>query len=497
MSLVAVLAMQEQILVRSEQEQILVLISGSVSSSGGGGITAISQASDVAFSSLAANDLMKYDGTDWVNITPAQLVTLLNLAGLYQPLDADLTAIAALTTTAFGRGILAEANAASLISTLGLAGLYQPLDSDLTAIAALTTTAYGRAFLALADEAAFKAYVNLEIGTDVQAYDSDLAAIAALTTTSFGRGLLTETNAASLITTLGLAALYQPLDSDLTSIAALTTTAFGRGFLVETNAASVITTLGLAALYQPLDSDLTAIAALTTSSFGRSVLEAANAAAGATLFGVGTGNSPEFTAINLGHPSDTTITKTASGRIAVEGAAVRLAGKETIYIPAGAIRPSATGGCAAVTTVATTANQPDLNYLAFDTTTQEYAQFSVAFPKSWDEGTVTAQFFWAHGATVTNFGVVWNLQGVAESNDDPIAAAYGTAQQIADTGGTTNDLYVTSETPAITLAGTPAEGDLTQFRISRVTGDGSDTLGVDAWLLGIKLHFTTNAAEDT
>ena len=35
--------------------------------------------------------------------------------------------------------------------------LFQPLDSDLTAIAALTTTAYGRALLALADQAALTA----------------------------------------------------------------------------------------------------------------------------------------------------------------------------------------------------------------------------------------------------------------------------------------------------------------------------------------------------
>jgi hypothetical protein len=48
----------------------------------------------------------------------------------------------------------------------------QPLDADLTAIAALTTTGYGRGFLEYANEAAFKAGVNLEIGVDVQAYDA-------------------------------------------------------------------------------------------------------------------------------------------------------------------------------------------------------------------------------------------------------------------------------------------------------------------------------------
>jgi len=50
-----------------------------------------------------------------------------------------------------------------------VAAFAQPLDSDLTAIAALTTTSYGRALLALADEAALKAALNLEAGTDYPA----------------------------------------------------------------------------------------------------------------------------------------------------------------------------------------------------------------------------------------------------------------------------------------------------------------------------------------
>ena len=49
------------------------------------------------------------------------------------------------------------------------------------------------------------------------------------------------------------------------------------------------------------------------------------AESGATLrtsIGVGTGNSPQFTGIELGHASDTTITRVSSGVIAVEGANV-------------------------------------------------------------------------------------------------------------------------------------------------------------------------------
>lgn len=172
------------------------------------------------------------------------------------------------------------------------------------------------------------------------------------------------------------------------------------------------------------------------------------------------------------------------------------AGKHAIPIMAGAIAPSQTGGCAPLATVASAANQPDIVTLDFDPTTQEYAQFAIPMPKSWNEGTITAQFRWSHGSTTTNFGVVWNIQAVAVSDDDAIAVAFGTAQQVADTGGTTNDLYITAETSAITVAGTPAAGDTVFFRVSRVTGDGSDTMAIDARLHNVTVFITTDADTD-
>lgn len=172
------------------------------------------------------------------------------------------------------------------------------------------------------------------------------------------------------------------------------------------------------------------------------------------------------------------------------------AGKHAIWIPAGAMSPSATGGCAALATIASAANQPDIQTLDFDATTQEYAQFSLRMMKSWNEGTITFAPVWSHGATVTNFGVVWDLQGVAVSDDDPIAAAFGTAQTSTDTGGTTNDVYIGPESSAITIAGTPASEDVVFFRLSRVTGNGSDTMAVDARLHGVTVYFTTNADTD-
>jgi hypothetical protein len=171
-------------------------------------------------------------------------------------------------------------------------------------------------------------------------------------------------------------------------------------------------------------------------------------------------------------------------------------GRHAVYVPASGMSPSNTGGCASLATIASAANQPDIQTLDFDTTTQEYAQFSFRMPKSWDEGTVTFVPVWSHASTTTNFGVVWDLQAVAVSNDDGIAVAFGTAQTSTDTGGTTNDIYVGPESSAITVSGSPASEDMVFFRLSRVTGNGSDTMAIDARLHGVTVYITTSADTD-
>lgn len=171
-------------------------------------------------------------------------------------------------------------------------------------------------------------------------------------------------------------------------------------------------------------------------------------------------------------------------------------GRTAKWIPARDMSPSASGGCAALATIASAANQPDIQTLDFDTTTQEFAQFAVLMPKRWDRGTVTFAPVWSHAAAAT-FGVVWELQAVAVSNDDTIAVAYGTAVGSTDIGGTTNDVYIGPESAAITVAGSPAAGDVVFFRLARAPANGSDTLNVDARLHGIELYFNCAAENDS
>lgn len=175
-------------------------------------------------------------------------------------------------------------------------------------------------------------------------------------------------------------------------------------------------------------------------------------------------------------------------------AAAAKQGKQTIFIPASAMISRTTNGAAAGTVESTT-NKVMSKTLDFDTTTQEFAQFSVWFPKSWNLGTVTFQPVFSQ-LTTSAGGVVFGLAGVALSDADDIDAAFGTAQTSTKTAGTLGKYYIGPESSAITIAGTPAAGDVIVFQINRTVADASDTLAQDARLHGIRLFFTTNAATD-
>mgnify|MGYP003674554644 FL=1 len=186
----------------------------------------------------------------------------------------------------------------------------------------------------------------------------------------------------------------------------------------------------------------------------------------------------------------------ATAAATVNSAVIRTAGTDTIWIPAAAMRPTSSNGCAAITDIETTSGRPDMQVLDFDPSSDEHAQFQISMPKSWNEGTITAQFYWTTTATDTD-GVSWAIQGVCVSDNDTIDVAYGTAIVVDDSAlGAAEDLCVTAATGAITIGGSPAAGDLAFFRVFRDVSDSNDDMGEDARLIGVKIFFTTNAATD-
>ena len=197
--------------------------------------------------------------------------------------------------------------------------------------------------------------------------------------------------------------------------------------------------------------------------------------------------------------ADATLVSTAgaafTGAVTVSSAAVKVAGKESIWIPAAAMYPSTTNPCSDLTQVETTALRPDLKVLDFAAAADDFAQFSIAFPKSYNLGTITYQPFWTVTGTDTGT-VVWQLGGVAITNDESINTAFGTLVATAAKAhsGTSNDLMVSNESGAVTIAGSPADDDQCFFQINLDTSASGQT-GV-VRLLGVKLFFTTDAAND-
>jgi len=219
-----------------------------------------------------------------------------------------------------------------------------------------------------------------------------------------------------------------------------------------------------------------------------------------TLANAATGNNPSFAATGGDSNIGIDLKTKGTGVIKAEDSggnvsAVKIAGKETMWVPASAMY-GATTNPADAQQVETTATRPDMKVLDFDKDTDEFAQFSVAMPKSWNEGTITYQVYWTPGSTNTG-DCIFGLQAVACGDSDTIDVAYGTAVNVTDAGiGTVEDQQISSESGAVTVAGSPAAGELTYFQLFRDANAGGDTFTADARVLGVKIFFTTDAAND-
>jgi len=170
---------------------------------------------------------------------------------------------------------------------------------------------------------------------------------------------------------------------------------------------------------------------------------------------------------------------------------------KTIYIDAGAMVPCTTNGALAGTYEYGT-HDLDHDYYAFDDgATKERVQFKSPMPEDWDRGTVKAKFYWSSATSSTaNDTCEWGVKAQAFSNSDPNDAAFADAGEVisdvllADNGG---DSQLSDATPAVTVGGTPALGDMVVWEFWRNT-DGTDDMAEDGWLKGVIIQYkATNA----
>ena len=289
--------------------------------------------------------------------------------------------------------------------------------------------------------AASQILLDLEPGVDVQAYDADLAAIAGLATTD---GNFIVGNGSTWVAESGATAR----------------TSMGLGTTDNVQFASVTATTTQSNFNS---GDQTVIAAGATTAAG-------SAAAGNIR--VDTDNS-EF---RYSDASNWFIAK--------------VAGRETMWLPAQSLVPNTTNGASLQDNESTT-NDVMYKSMDYDQSTSESAQFSLMMPKSWAaDGTFSFRPVWT--AASGSGTATWGFAILALANDDAIDAAWSSTVSVTDTLLATGDVHLADETSTISISGTAAF----DWVVIKCLRDVADTLTADAKLLGFHVYFDSNAKSD-
>jgi hypothetical protein len=166
-------------------------------------------------------------------------------------------------------------------------------------------------------------------------------------------------------------------------------------------------------------------------------------------------------------------------------------GLQDLFVPASSMWPRTTGGSDVLRQREIATSLVNIHSLNFDQTTQEFAQFHIVMPRNWNNSTIRIRPYWT--AASGSGGVVFGFKAGAYSDGDALTTALGTEQTSTDTLLSTNAQHVGPYCSALTVAGSPADGDFIVIQVSRNPADGSDTIAADVELLGFSIELTTDS----
>lgn len=183
--------------------------------------------------------------------------------------------------------------------------------------------------------------------------------------------------------------------------------------------------------------------------------------------------------------------RTANNRGVTPEGLTALDGKQTIWMPAsGMLAHGEDPASAGIFTGGT--NNMTYPVFDFDQSIGENVNFSIAMPKSWDKTSFQFQVFWT--ASAGSGTVRWILNAQRVSDGDTLDSAFSNSQSVDDTLGSVDNLHVAPTSGDLTPGGAQVDDDLIIFILER--DPDNDTLNADARLIGIKLFYTENAAND-
>lgn len=238
-------------------------LSGVLSDESGTGVILTANGSGASLTGITSGQISGLGTLATQSATISDYLTTADAAAAYQPLDSDLTSIAALVTTAAGLALLDDADASAQRTTLGLGTLatqsatitdylttasasstYQQLDADLTdladgsltgtLVAAATTSARGSVELATDGETAASVAVQ---GSD--------ARLVSATKVEIGIALSDETSDNTASSTVPKVTFRMPFAMTITSLrCSLTKSSTGAILIVDMHEAgtTVMTT---------------------------------------------------------------------------------------------------------------------------------------------------------------------------------------------------------------------------------------------------------------